>query len=72
MSVLVVDIQNELRPDYEQMSFAVQVIAGATSAEGGIPRWNGPDQAAIRVQAILYLSLRASFTAAFVTILGGQ
>ena len=72
-SVFIVDIQSELRPDYEEMSFAVlQVVAGAASIEGGIPRWNGPDQAVVRIQAILYSSLCASFTVAFVAILGRQ
>lgn len=69
--MFTVDIQSELRPDYEQMSFAVlQVVAMTAFVEGGIPRWNGQGQAVVRVQVILYSSLCASFIAAFVAILG--
>lgn len=72
-AVFIVDIQKELKPDYEKMSFALlQVMAGTVSAEGVAPQWNGPDKAVVRVQAILYSSLCASFTAAFVAILGRQ
>ena len=69
--LFIVDIQSELRPDHEQMSFAVQVVAGAASVGGGIIQWNGPDQAVVRVQAILYSSLCALFTVVFITIFMG-
>lgn len=72
-AVFIVDIQSGLRPDYDQMNFAVlQVVAGTVPASSGIPQWNGPERAVIRVQAILYSSLCASFTAAFFAILGRQ
>ena len=62
-----------LWPDYEEANFAVlQVVAGAVPVGSGVPKWNGPDKAIVRVQAILYSSLCASFTAAFVAILGRQ
>ncbi|KAF9649473.1 hypothetical protein BDM02DRAFT_3082215, partial [Thelephora ganbajun] len=72
-SVFIVDVQSELRPDYQKMSFAVlQVVAGEVPVKSGVPQWNGPEKAVVRVQAILYSSLCCSFTAAFVTILGRQ
>ena len=71
--MFIVDVQSALRPDYEQMSFAVlQVVAGQAPAGSTVPQWNGPDNAVVRVQAILYSSLCASFTVAFIAILGRQ
>ena len=64
-AVFIVDVQNGLRPDYE-------IVAGTVLASNGITQWNGPGKAVVRVQAILYSSLCASFTAAFVAILGRQ
>ena len=72
-AVFIVNIQSGLKPDYAEMSFAVlQVVAGTAPASSGSPQWNGPDKTVVRVQAILYSSLCASFTAAFVAILGRQ
>ena len=72
-AVFIVDVQNELRPDYAEMSFTVlQVVAGLAPASSDVPHWNGPEKAIVRIQAILYSSMCASFTAAFVAILGRQ
>ena len=72
-------MQNELRPDYEAMSLAVLTTVAATlqgtpSDSGGsdIPKWNGPDKTVVHVLAILYSSLCASTTVAFIAMLGRQ
>ena len=72
-------MQDDLKPNYEAMSFAVLTIVAAavqgTPSNGGesiVPRWNGPDKAVVRVQAILYSSLCASITVAFIAMLGLQ
>jgi len=78
-SVFIASTQGELKPDYEAMSFTVPTIVAAavqgSPPNGGnsiVPKWNGPDKTAVRVQAILYSSLCASVTVAFVAMLGLQ
>jgi len=78
-SVFIASMQNELKPDYEAMSFTVLTTVAATlqgtSSNGSdpiIPRWNGPDKTVIRVLAILYSSLCASTTVAFIAMLARQ
>lgn len=77
-SVFIVNVQNDLKPDYEAMSFTVLTIVAA-AVEGTpngsnsiVPKWNGPDKTVVLAQAILYSSLCASITVAFVAILGRQ
>ena len=72
-------MQSELKPDYEAMSFIILATAAAavqgTPSNGSdftIPRWNGPDKTFVRVLAILYSSLCASITVAFIAMLGRQ
>ena len=72
-------MQSELKPDYEAMSFTVlatvvTALQGTPSngSDFTIPTWNGPDRTATRVLAILYSSLCASVTVAFIAILGRQ
>ena len=78
-SVFIASMQNELKPDYEAMSFTVLTIVAAAvqgnpsnGADSVIPTWSGPDETIVRVQAILYSSLCASITVAFVAMLGRQ
>lgn len=77
-SVFIANTQNDLKPDYDAMSFTVLTIVAAAvqgmPPDGGavIPKWNGPDETIVRVQAMLYSSLCASITAAFVAMLGLQ
>jgi hypothetical protein len=78
-SVFIASMQNDLKPDYEAMSFAVLTVVAAAvqgaPSNGGdpiIPKWNGPSKAVVRVQAILYSSLCASITVAFIAMLGRQ
>lgn len=72
-------MQNELKPDYEAMSFTVLTIVAAAvqgsplnGSDSIIPKWNGPDKTVVRVQSILYSSLCASITVAFIAMLGLQ
>ena len=78
-SVFIASMQNDLKPDYEAMSFAVLTIVAAAvqgapsnGSDPIIPKWNGPSKAVVRVQAILYSSLCASITVAFIAMLGRQ
>ena len=72
-------MQSELKPDYEAMNFIVLTTVAATlqgtpsnGSGSTIPTWNGPDRTVIRVLAILYSSLCASITVAFIAMLGRQ
>lgn len=74
-SVFIASMQDELKPNYEAMSFTVLATVYGTPPDGSdstIPQWNGPDKTVVRALAILYSSLFASATVAFVGILGRQ
>ena len=43
-----------------------------TGSDAAFPKWNGPDETIVHVQATLYSSLLASLLAAFIAILGKQ
>ena len=75
-SAFIIDIQQELRPDYNEMSFTVlTMLLNATS---GIP--NRPDApipsepkaSVVQVQSILFSSLASALLAAFLAMLGKQ
>ena len=75
-SAFIVDIQQELRPDYNQMSFTVlTMLLNATSGipnQSGIPVASGPSASAVQVQSILFSSLASALLAAFLATLGKQ
>ena len=75
-SAFIVDIQQELRPDYTEMSFTVLTML--LNATAGIPNHlnapvqSGPNPSAIQVQSILFASLSSALLAAFLAMLGKQ
>ena len=75
-SAFIVDIQQELRPDYNQMSFTVlTMLLNATSGvpnQLGIPVVSGPKASAVQVQSILFSSLASALLASFLAMLGKQ
>ena len=78
-SAFILDVQSNLEPDYQEMSYTLlRIIASAslgnvpTGADAAFPQWNGPDPTVVHVQSILYSSLAASLLAAFIAMLGKQ
>jgi len=75
-SAFIVDVQTQIRPDYNQMSFAVlTMLLNATSGvpnDVTVPIVTGPNQTAVDVQAILCSSLASALLAAFLATLGKQ
>ena len=78
-SAFIINIQPELKPDYEEMNntlleLLLNVTAGITPPGQAIspPRWPGPNPAIRQVQAILYATLCATLFAAFLATLGKQ
>jgi len=75
-SAFIVDIQNELRPDYQEMSFAVlTMLLNTTSglpSQLPLPQITGPKASATQVQSILFSSLASALLAAFLAMLGKQ
>ncbi|KAF9782684.1 hypothetical protein BJ322DRAFT_1009168, partial [Thelephora terrestris] len=72
----IVDVQRELRPDYNEMSFAVlHMLLNATSGipnQSNVPVPSGPSPSAIQVQCTLFASLASALLAAFLAMLGKQ
>ena len=75
-SAFIIDIQQELRPDYNEMSFTVlTMLLNTTSGvpnQLGVPSIPGPKASAVQVQAILFSSLASALLAAFLAMLGKQ
>ena len=75
-SAFIIDIQQELRPDYNEMSFTVlTMLLNATSGTPNqldIPAPSDPKASAIQVQSILFGSLASALLAAFMAMLGKQ
>jgi len=75
-SAFIIDIQNELRPDYQELSFAVLTMLLNTTS--GVPnqlpppKATGPEPSAVQVQSILFGSLASALLAAFLAMLGKQ
>ena len=59
---------------YDLLKIVVSVSLGnvPTGADAEFPQWTGPNPTIVRVQAILYSSLAASFLAAFIAMLCKQ
>ena len=75
-SAFIIDIQQELRPDYNQMSFtALTMLLNTTSGipnQLRVPVASGPTATAVQVQSILFGSLASALLAAFLAMLGKQ
>lgn len=75
-SAFIVEIQSQIRPDYEQLSFAaLAILINATSGipnQITVPTWSGPDSSAIQAQATMFASLASALLAAFLAMLGKQ
>ena len=76
-SAFIIDVQNDLKPDFEEMNHTLlKIVAGAalgntpTGADAALPEWKGPDSTVVHVLAVLYSSLAASLLAAFFAMLG--
>ena len=59
---------------YALLSVIANTLSGniPASTDAALPQWTGPDPTIVRVQAILFSSLAASFFVAFIAILGKQ
>ena len=75
-SAFIIDIQQELRPDYNEMSFTVlTMLLNATSGipnQLAIPTTSDPKASTVQVQSILFSSLASALLAAFLAMLGKQ
>jgi len=78
-SAFITNVQQNLQPDYQQMSYdLLRIVASVhlgtvpTGLDAVYPEWTGPDPIVIRVQTTLYCSLAASLLAVFVAMLGKQ
>jgi hypothetical protein len=75
-SAFIVDVQSQLRPDYNQMSFTVlTMLLNTTSGTPNhlpLPSWSGPSSSTVQVQSILFASLLSALLAAFLAMLGKQ
>ena len=75
-SAFIIDIQQELRPDYNEMSFTVlTMLLNATSGIPNgfdVPAPSDPPALAVQVQSILFGSLASALLAAFLAMLGKQ
>jgi hypothetical protein len=78
-SAFIIDVQSELKPDYEEMNNALlEMLLNATTGSlpanstSSIPRWSGPDPVIVQVQCIFYATLTATLLASFLAILGKQ
>ena len=75
-SAFIIDIQQELRPDYNEMSFTVlTMLLNTTSGiptQLNVPAMSSPKASAVQVQSILFGSLASALLAAFLAMLGKQ
>ena len=78
-SAFIIDVQSDLKPDYQEMNHTLlKIVASAalgktpTGADATFPQWNGPDSTVVHTQAILYSSLATALLAAVLAMLGKQ
>jgi hypothetical protein len=75
-SAFIVDVQTQIRPDYEEMSFTVlTMLLNATSGipnQVTVPTAGKPNPAIVEVQAMLCSSLASALLAAFLAMLAKQ
>ena len=78
-SSFIINIQDEIKPDYNQETAALLRVLihkmDGTTFDGQAPplqAWNGPDHEVVTCQTVLYTSLGISLLAAFLAMLGKQ
>ena len=78
-SAFIIDVQSELKPDYEEMNNTLlEMLFNATTGNlpvgsvAAVPRWSGPDPVIVQVQCIFYATLCATLLASFLAMLGKQ
>lgn len=78
-SAFIIDLQSELKPDYDGMNntlleLLLNVTVGNVPPGQAVtlPRWTGPSPAIRQVQAALYATLCTTLLAAFLATLGKQ
>jgi len=78
-SAFIIDVQSELKPDYEEMNNRLlEMLLNATTgtlpvgSAAPVPRWPGADPVIVQVQCILYATLCATLLASFLAMLGKQ
>jgi len=78
-SGFIINIQDELKPDYNQETAALLRVLihkmDGTTFDGQAPplqAWNGPNYEIVTCQTVLYASLGISLLAAFLAMLGKQ
>ena len=78
-SAFIIDVQSELKPDYEGMNNTLlEMLLNATTGNvpansaTPLPRWSGPDPVIVQVRCIFYATLCATLLASFLAMLGKQ
>ena len=77
-SAFIIDVQSDLKPDYEEMNNTLLEILNATTGNlpagsaASVPRWSGPDPVIVQVQCIFYATLSATLLASLLAMLGKQ
>ena len=78
-SAFIIDVQSDLKPDYEEMNNRLlEMLLNATTgalpagSAASVPRWSGPDPVVVQVQCIFYATLCATLLASFLAMLGKQ
>jgi len=78
-SAFIIDVQSELKPDYEEMNNTLlEMLLNATTghlsadSSASIPRWSGPDPIIVQVQCIFYATLSATLLASLLAMFGKQ
>ena len=74
-SAFIVDIQNEIRPNYQELSFTVLTMLFNATVKADVPnpplpQVTGPKPSAVQVQSMLFVSLASAILAAFLAMLG--
>ncbi|KAF9782682.1 hypothetical protein BJ322DRAFT_1009111, partial [Thelephora terrestris] len=76
VSAFIIDVQSQIRPDYNQMSFTVLTMllntTSGTANQLPLPTWSGPTASIVQVQSTLFASLLSALLAAFLAMLGKQ
>ena len=78
-SPFIVDVNSELKPNPNELETGalhvlIYKIDNTTFGDDlpAVPRWTGPPRTTVQVQAILFASLAASLSSAFLAMLGKQ
>ena len=78
-SAFIIDVQSELKPNYEEMNntlleMLLNATTGTLPADSAtpVPRWTGPDPVIVQAQCILYAALSVALLASLLAMLGKQ